>query len=125
MGAWLLDGITVAGEPYPIPADHPRTEPDIAASAMFEFTPGGFLNGWGPCNDFRTECELNGHALAFHDGYSTLLLCSDTRGLNEAEEVIFTVARSADVAVALSADATVTQLALLSTVLPLHRAPRS
>jgi heat shock protein HslJ len=125
VGTWLLDGISVAGEPYPIPVDHPRNAPDIAAPAMFEFTSDGSLNGWGLCNNFRAEYEFDGRVFTFHDGYFQLLLCSDTPGLNEAEEVIFTVVRSADVTVTVTSDGTVMQLSLRSTALTLHRAPES
>ena len=124
VGTWLLDGITVAGEPYPIPVDHPRNRSGTAP-AIFDFTEDGYLNGWGPCNNFRVEYEFDGRVFTFHDGYFQLLLCSDTPGLNEAEEVIFTLVRSADVTVTVTADGTVMQLSLRSTALTLHRAPAS
>jgi hypothetical protein len=78
-----------------------------------------------PCNNFRVEYEFDGRAFTFHDGYFQLLLCSDTPGLNEADEITFTLVRSADVTVTMTADGTVMQLSLRSTTLTLHRAPGS
>lgn len=125
VGTWLLDGITVAGEPYPLPVDHPRNKPDLAAPAMFEFTSDGILNGWGLCNDFRFEYDFDGRAFDFHDGYFTAILCVEPPSLMDAEDVMFTLIRSADVAATVTADGTVMQLSLRSTTLTLHRAPGS
>lgn len=119
VGTWLLDSITVAGEPYPIPGN----QPEISAPVRFEFVDDGYLNGWGLCNDFRVEYEFDGWTFTFHDGAFTALLCAEPPSLMEAEEVIFTLVRSAEVAVTVTADRTVMQLTLRSTTLTFHRAP--
>ena len=123
VGTWLLDSITVAGEPYPIPV--PGSQPEISAPVRFEFVDDGYLNGWGLCNDFRVEYEFDGQTFTFHDGAFSALLCGEPPGLMEAEEVIFTLVRSADVAVTVTADRMVMQLTLRSTTLTLYRAPES
>lgn len=122
VGTWLLESITAAGELYPIPVDHPRTE-DFPAPAAFEFTDDNFLNGWGVCNDFRIEYQFDGRLLTLQNRYFTLLLCSETEGLMEAEDLIFGLLMRDQVAVAFSGpDAQVLELSGGEVLLTLRRA---
>lgn len=75
IGTWVLESVSIGGEPYELPVDVPDRE--VAdATAWVQFTDSNHILGQGPCNDFQGRYEVQDTVLKPLDVTQEAAACS-------------------------------------------------
>lgn len=104
IGTWVLESVSIGGEPYELPVDVPNREVEVAdATAWVQFTENNRILGQGPCNDFQGRYEVLDTVLKPFDVTQEAAACSSPNvpeaSIMAAERVILEPLTAAEIEV--------------------------